>query len=165
MKFLWGIFVCVVLLLSFPFVLNTTEYRVLSIASAQGSCDMCGYCGGDTKPGDYESCIACLYTDPGPPPTTVKTGVSWTVLGCIPTDPGSFTQTILQVVTGIIGGIMFLVFLFGGFKLLTSAGDPQQLAVGRRLVTSSIVALLLILFSLVILRFVGVEILKLSGFE
>lgn len=147
-------------------VILISQFLTFSISPAysQGSCDLCGYCGGTIKPSDYDRCTTCLYVDPTNP-TTPKEGVSWTVLGCIPTDPANFTQKILQVVTSIIGGGMFLVFLFGGFKLLTSAGDPQQLATGRRLVTSSIVALLLILFSLVILRFVGVTILKLPGFE
>lgn len=146
------------------FLSFATIYQTQNTAFAQGACDLCGYCEGGQKPNDYDACMTCLYD--GPTATDApKEGVSWTVLGCIKTDPGSFTEQILQLVTAVIGGIMFLVFLFGGFKLLTSAGDPQQLATGKRLVTSSIIALLLIIFSLVILRFVGVEILKLPGFE
>ena len=152
----------VVFVLIFSFFL-TPNSQLLTPVSAQGACDLCGYCEGGTEPSDYEACMTCLYD--GTATAEPKEGVSWTVLGCIKTDPGSFTQQMLQLTTTVIGGIMFLVFLYGGFKLLTSAGDPQQLATGKRLVTSSIVALLLIIFSLVILRFVGVEILKLPGFE
>lgn len=148
-----------VVLLVIPFFLTPTTNQLTPIY-AQGACDLCGYCEGGTEPSDYQACRTCIYDG-----TTRKEGVSWTVLGCVKTDPGSFTQQMLQLTTGVIGGIMFLVFLYGGFKLLTSAGDPQQIATGKRLVTSSIVALLLIIFSLVILRFVGVEILKLPGFE
>jgi hypothetical protein len=149
------------------FAIFTVVFLVLlttNLASAQGSCDLCGFCAGGTKPSDYNACMTCLYETPSAP-TVLKEGVSWTVLGCVKTDPGSFTEQMLKVVTSVIGGIMFLVFLFGGFKLLTSAGDPIQMATGKKLVTSSIVALLLVIFSLVILRFVGVEILKIPGFE
>jgi hypothetical protein len=157
-------FMLVVVFLLTYFLLNT-KYQILNAVYAQSACDPCGFCEGGTKPSDYDRCVTCLYENPGPPPAVEKEGVSWTVLGCIPTDPGSFTDKILQVVTAVIGGIMFLVFLYGGFKLLTSAGDPVQMAAGKKLITSSIVALLIVIFALVILRFVGVEILKLPGFE
>ena len=152
----------VILLLSYFFL--TPNAQRLTPVYAQGACDLCRCCECGQEPSDYQACMTCLYD--GPTATAAqKEGVSWTVLGCIKTDPGSFTEQILQLVTAVIGGAMFLVFLYGGFKLLTSAGDPEQLASGKKLVTSSIIALLLIIFSLVILRFVGVEILKLPGFE
>lgn len=155
------------IILSIVLVLTlNTKYQIPHTVYAQApACDLCGYCEGGVKPSDYDACVACLYDSAGTPPTGEKEAVSWTVLGCIPTDPANFTNRILQVVISVIGVIMFVVFLYGGFTLLTSAGDPYQIASGKKLVTSSIVALLIIIFSVVILRFVGVEILKLPGFE
>ncbi len=89
---------------------------------------------------------------------------AWTAFGCIKTDPGSFVADILRVGIGIGGGIAFLLILFGGFQILTSAGNPEQLAAGRELVTSAITGLLFIIFSLFILRLIGFNILGIKDF-
>ena len=93
-----------------------------------------------------------------------REGYTWTVLGCIPTSPGGFVQTILQTIIGVAGGIAFLAFLFGGFTLLTSKGDVEKIMAGKSMVMSSLVGLLLIIFSIFILRLIGYEILKIPGF-
>ena len=148
------------------FSLFTISYLLLAIPiSAQTACDRCGLCDGGEAPSDYDACVSCLYENPGPPPSGLKNNVSWTVLGCVPTNPGGFIQTIFTFATSIIGASMFIVLLFGGFKVLTSAGDIEQLALGKRLVASAIGAILLTIFAVVILRIAGVEILKLPGLE
>ncbi len=90
---------------------------------------------------------------------------AWTAFGCIKTDPGSFVAEVLRVGIGIGGGIAFLLILFGGFQILTSAGNPEQLAAGRELVTSAITGLLLIIFSVFLLRLIGYNILGIPGFK
>lgn len=88
----------------------------------------------------------------------------WTAVGCISTDPQGFIGSVLKVGIGIGGGIAFLLILFGGFQILTSAGNPEQMNAGRELVTSAIAGLLLIIFSIFLLRLIGYNILGIPGF-
>jgi len=89
---------------------------------------------------------------------------AWTALGCIPTDPSQFIGKILGIGVGIGGGIAFLLILFGGFQILMSAGNPEKLTAGKELVTSAITGLLIIIFSLFILRLIGFNIFGIPGF-
>jgi hypothetical protein len=92
-------------------------------------------------------------------------GGSWTAIGCIPTNPSAFIGTILNFAIGIAGGIAFLLILLGAFQIMTSAGNPEQLNAGRELVTSAITGLILIIFSVFLLKVIGVDILGLPNFR
>lgn len=91
-------------------------------------------------------------------------GNAWTAIGCVPTSPGGFVQTILGFGLGIAGGIAFLLILSGGFQIMTSAGNPEQLNAGRELVGSAIAGLLMIIFSVFLMRFIGYDVLRIPGF-
>ena len=88
----------------------------------------------------------------------------WTALGCISTNPSQFITQILTIAIGIGGGVAFLLILFGGFQMLMSAGNPEHLNAGKELVTSAITVLIIIIFSLFILRLIGFNILGIPGF-
>lgn len=90
----------------------------------------------------------------------------WTAIGCIHTgdDPAQFLTVVLNLGIGIAGGIAFLLILFGGLQIMTSAGNPEQLNAGRELVTSAITGLLLIIFSIFLLQFIGINIIGIPGF-
>lgn len=93
-------------------------------------------------------------------------GGSWTALGCLPTgDPRKFLAWILSKAVGVAGGIALLLIIWGGFQVILSSGDPQKLQTGKEILTSAIVGLLFIIFSIFLLRFVGVQILKIPGLE
>jgi hypothetical protein len=97
-----------------------------------------------------------------------KSGV-WTAFGCLPTGFGTssgdnFVTTLLKVGSGIAGGIAFLLIIVGGFQIVMSAGNPEKLNEGKELVTSAIVGLLFIIFSIFILKLIGVDILGIPGF-
>jgi len=89
----------------------------------------------------------------------------WTAFGCLPTDSGKFVETLLKFGSGIAGGIAFLLIVIGGFQIVMSAGNPEKLNEGKELVTSAIVGLLFIIFSIFLLRLIGVDILSIPGFE
>ncbi len=61
---------------------------------------------------------------------------------------------------GIAGGIAFLLILYAGFQIMTSAGSPQRVQSGKELLGAAISGILLLIFSTFILRIVGVDILK-----
>ena len=88
----------------------------------------------------------------------------WTAFGCIATDPSAFLGEVLRIGIGIGGGVAFLLILFGGFQILTSAGNPEQLEAGRELASSAVTGLLLIILSIFLLRLIGVNILGIPGF-
>ena len=85
--------------------------------------------------------------------------------GVLSTDPSSFIGSrYSESRYRLGGGIAFLLILFGGFQILTSAGNPEQLTAGRELVTSAITGLLFVIFSLFILRLIGYNIFGIPGF-
>ena len=90
---------------------------------------------------------------------------AWTAIGCIKTDISGFFSTLLTFGISIAGGIAFLLILLGGFQILTSAGNPEQLNAGKELVGSAITGLLLIIFSVFFLKIIGVDILGLPGWR
>lgn len=104
-------------------------------------------------------CVSCFDPTPPTPPG------SWTAIGCIQTDPAEFIKTLLGFGIGIAGGIAFLLILLGGFQILTSTGNPEQLSAGKELVSSAITGLLLIIFSIFLLRLIGFTILGIPGFR
>lgn len=82
-------------------------------------------------------------------------------IGCIPfgstTDLAAF---FLRWGIGIGGGIAFLLIIVASYIIMTSSGDPKRLQSGRELLTSAIAGLLMLIFSIFILRILGVNILK-----
>ncbi len=89
-----------------------------------------------------------------------------TAIGCVPfTDQNALVGFILRWALGIGGGIAFLLILVAGFQIMTSRGDPKRLQGGQELMTSAIAGLLLLIFSLFILRLIGIDILNIPGFN
>lgn len=83
-----------------------------------------------------------------------------TAIGCIPIqNTNEFIEFILRWAIGIGGGIAFLLIVFAGFQIMTSAGNPERLKAGQELLTSAIAGLILLIFSVFILRIIGVNIL------
>ena len=123
--------------------------------------DLCGKrtAGTASDPVEHAACTQCLYNPDG----TVKTGFTWSVIGCLPTDAGGLTQVILQFSTSIIGGICFLFMVYGSFQILTSQGNSEKLHSGRVIVTSSIIAMLLVFFAVFVYRFAAENIIKIPG--
>lgn len=109
-----------------------------------------------TEQGQQASCKACF-----------TAGNAWTAIGCIETSPSGehgFVTVFLRFGVGIAGGIAFLLILWGGFQMITSAGNPEVLNSAKELIGSAIGGLLMIIFSLFLLRLIGFNILGLPGF-
>lgn len=89
-----------------------------------------------------------------------------TALGCIPTEePQEFVAWLLAKAIGIAGGIAFLLMIFAGFQIITSAGDPKRLQSGKEMLTNAIIGLIVIIFAIFLLKVIGYDILRLPGFE
>lgn len=93
-----------------------------------------------------------------------NTGIN-TAIGCIPfNDTNAFVGFILGWAIGIGGGLAFLLMVYAGFMILTSQGNPERLKAGQELLTSALAGIIMLVFSVFILKFIGVDILKLPGF-
>lgn len=88
-----------------------------------------------------------------------------TAIGCVSTNPSLFIGKLITISLGIAGGIAFLLIVMGGLQIQMSAGNPENLQAGRELVEGAIVGLLLIIFSVFILKMIGVNILSIPGFQ
>lgn len=101
------------------------------------------------------SCMTCAQSNEG----------VWTALGCIKFNLGMFiTGTLFRLSIGIGGIIALGCILYATVLLQISRGEPDKIQHARELITSCIIGLLLIIFSIFILRFIGVDILKLQDF-
>lgn len=112
-----------------------------------------GPCAGLENQPDFGTCKSC-----------VTGGGAYTALGCINTDPAKFIGWLLKNIIGIAGGIAFLLILYGGFQVLTSGGDPEKLNNGKDIIVSALAGVLLILFSVLLLKIIGLDILHIPGF-
>ena len=88
-----------------------------------------------------------------------------TAIGCIVFDNANeLVAFFLRWGVGLGGGIAFLLMVSAGFIIMTSIGNPQRLKAGSDLLTSAVTGLLMLLFSIFILRTIGVKILQIPGF-
>ena len=87
-----------------------------------------------------------------------------TAIGCIPVGETDFLNTIIGWAIGIGSGVAFLLIVYSGFMIMTSSGSPERLQAGRELLTAAIAGLILLIFSVFILKFIGVDIFGLCKF-
>jgi hypothetical protein len=86
-------------------------------------------------------------------------------IGCVPvSDDQLLAGFLLRWGIGIGGGIAFVMIAYSGFMIISSAGNPQRLQAGRELLIASVSGLLLLVFSVFILRFIGVNVFAIPGF-
>jgi len=122
-------------------------------------------------PGTAQTCQGLNTATPTPGPGDLHgncgaNGIS-TAIGCVPVlgnDNGvGFYGFLLGWAIGIAGGIAFLLIVYAGFMIMTSSGNPERLKAGQELLTSAISGLVLLVFSVFILNFIGVKILQIPG--
>lgn len=101
----------------------------------------------------HEACMACF----------TNNGV-WTAVGCIPSKPESIIKTIITIGLAIGGGVVLVMIMVGSFMLSVSQGDPNKTKEAREIITSAIIGLLFVIFSVTILQFIGVSVLHIPGF-
>ena len=87
-----------------------------------------------------------------------------TAFGPVSTGANAFTRWVLGFVLSISGGLVILIIIISGYRLMTSQGDPEKVKNARDQLTAAIVGLLFIIFSLVILELITRDILGLPGF-
>lgn len=91
----------------------------------------------------------------------ISTGLGVT----IPVDPAGFVKSLFGILLSLAGGIALILIIFSGYQLMTSQGNPEKVQAAKETLTSAIVGLLFIIFSMVILQIIGVTILKIPGLQ
>lgn len=88
----------------------------------------------------------------------------YTALGCIPLNLQSFVSDyLLSVGVGLGGVVALLCIIYSAIMMQTSQGNPEKIKKAQEMLTSCIMGLMLIIFSVFILRLIGVDILKIPG--
>lgn len=108
---------------------------------------------------DSESVFVAGNPAAGKPGTNPCPGGSCgTAIGTFSTNPIDFVGQVLTIATGLAGGIAFILMVIGAIRVLTSTGNPQNVNAGRDMIIAALAGLLFIIFSVLILRFIGVNI-------
>ena len=88
-----------------------------------------------------------------------------TDLGCVPNSPGGFASTLYGIGLGMIGAVSLLFIVYGGYIILTSQGNAEQLNKGKSYIIYSIIGLVLAVTGFVLYQTIAVDILKIPGFS
>jgi len=88
-------------------------------------------------------------------------GVCNTAIGTFSSDPLQFVGKVLSIAVGLAGGIAFILMVIGAIRVLTSAGNPQSVNAGRDMIVAALAGLLFLIFSVLILQFIGIHIVSL----
>lgn len=87
-----------------------------------------------------------------------------TDLGCLPSDPVGFIQRFYGIGLSLIGMVALLFLIYGGYHVMTSGGNPDQLQKGKEYIYYAIAGILLAVFGFVFVEFVAGGILRIPGF-
>lgn len=89
----------------------------------------------------------------------------WTGMGCLPLDINRLISSfVLSTGIGIGGLFALLCIIYSAFMMQSSQGNPEKLKKAQEMITSCIMGLMLIIFSVLIMKIIGVNILRIPGF-
>lgn len=88
-----------------------------------------------------------------------------TDLGCVPADPAGFTSRLYAIGLGFIGGAALLSIMYGGYLVMSSRGNRDQLMKGRSYIFSAIAGMVLAIIGFALYQIIAVDVIKLPGFN
>jgi len=94
-------------------------------------------------------------------------GGYWSGIGCIYFSNWQtfFEKNVFGLLIGLAGIISLFCIIYAAFQIQTSSGNAEKVKKAQELLTSCIMGLMLIIFSVFILKLIGVDILKIPGFS
>lgn len=107
--------------------------------------------------GEVEACVACLSRNDADP-NNIKNFV-YTSIGCVDTSRDGVITRVFQIGIGVIGGFAIIQVIRAGY--IMQRRDPSSVQEAREMIMSVIYAIFMLVGAIVILRFVGVNILGL----
>ena len=113
---------------------------------------------------ERRSCYKCIGYDPET--KTYGPGGIYTAIGCIPNDLSLFIkERVFGLALGLAGMISLFCIIYAAFQIQTSSGNAEKVKKAQEILTSCIMGLMLIIFSIFILKLIGIDILKIPGFR
>lgn len=102
----------------------------------------------------YGECVGCALSGGYP-----------SAIGCLPLDNvGKFiAETVFGIGLSIAGAICLLCIIYSAIMLQTSQGSSEQVEKARKTLIQCLSGLVFIIFSIFILRFIGVNLLRIYG--
>lgn len=88
-----------------------------------------------------------------------------TAIGCVPTSPNALIQALLQFLVVISGAITLLLMASSAIQMMIQGSDAKSLQAAQQRFVGAASGLLFIIFSVFILKVIGVDILQLPGFS
>lgn len=104
----------------------------------------------------FASCLTCA-----------NRGGYYSAIGCLPiNDLGSFITTLaFQIGLGIAGAFCILCMIYSAIIMQSSGGNSEAIENSQKTLMSCLSGLALIIFSVFIIRFIGVDLLRIPGFS
>ncbi len=93
-----------------------------------------------------------------------KTKEFETDFGCVPADPTGFTSRIYAIGLGLIGGAALLSVMYGGYLVMSSRGNRDQLMKGRSYIFSAIAGMVLAIVGFALYQIIARDVVKIPGF-
>ena len=87
-----------------------------------------------------------------------------TDLGCVPQDPIAFVQKFYGWGLGLLVFVAILFMIIGGYNIMMSRGNTEQLERGKSYIFYSIAGILLAVFGFVFIEIITGQILRIPGF-
>jgi len=134
---------------------STTQTSISSNSFVSAPYKLCAQVNDPTM---FSKCIECSGDAGGQAP-----GV-WTAVGCVPTNSSSIMRVVIKIGLSVSGGVALLMILAASFMLSTSQGDPKKTNDAKDMLSSAIMGLMFIIFSITMLQFIGVKVLQIPGF-
>lgn len=108
-----------------------------------------------TNDKEHDACLACAKRD------AFMTG-----LGCIPTDiEGFITGFLLTLGIGFSGLFSIGCIIYSAIMIQISQGNAEKIGQAQEQIKACVFGLLIIMFSILILRIIGIDILQIPGFS
>ncbi len=105
------------------------------------------------KPNFLNSCQTCI-----------RAGGYYSAIGCVPINLSNFiSQFLLGRLIGLAGFIALLCIIYSAFQMQSSQGNTEKIKKAQDMLISCLLGLVLIIFSVFILRLIGVNILQIPG--
>lgn len=123
--------------------------------------DYCKQAPAGPQRSECEKCVGTV--DPSPNGEPAEQSRIWTAVGCVRVSGAGLTEDIVGLLLGVSGGIALLTILGGAFIFATSQGDTSKVKQGKEMITAAVMGIIFIIFSVIILDFIGVKLLRIPG--
>ncbi len=68
------------------------------------------------------------------------------------TDPEKITTNTMNWALGLLGLVAVIIIIFGGFTWMTAAGNEEKISKAKKILTYSVIGLVIIIFSLTLVN-------------